>query len=124
MIERDTLAFGEWDAPITDGAQWIDTPVDEVCVYCGEHFKPGDNGAIMPTGLAQHRECGYRSVMGGIGHHVDHARYCRSELGPDAGLSKRESALLVWQHCVEGRPVAPVRLEALRLLNEIEVPDA
>lgn len=107
-------AFGEWDAPITDDAEWIDVPTGLVCVHCGEPFAEGDNGAIMPTGFAEHRECGYRGVMGGIGHHVDHARYCRGELGTDAGLSRRQSALLVWRHLVERDLVTEAELEELR----------
>jgi hypothetical protein len=35
-------------------------------------------------------------VTGGIGHLVDHNRYCRGEAGPDAGLSRRASSILVW----------------------------
>lgn len=84
---------------MTDDAEWLRSPpTDQTCVYCHEHFRSGDNGAIMPTGFAQHRECGLRSVMGGIGHHVNHPLYCGGELGPDAGLTYRESALLVWRH--------------------------
>jgi ribosomal protein L24E len=90
-------AFGEWDAPVTDEAEWIDTPVGATCMYCGESIQNGDNGAIMPNGYVQHRECSLRSVWGGIGHHVNHARYCGGELGPDAGLTYRESAILVWR---------------------------
>jgi hypothetical protein len=92
-------AFGVWDAPMTDDAEWLDAPpLNLACMYCLEHFRPGDSGAIMSTGFAQHRECGLRSVWGGIGHHVNHALYCGGELGPDAGLTYRESALLVWRH--------------------------
>ncbi len=43
-----------------------------------------------------HRECQLRTVMGGIGHLVDHERYCHG-VGPDAGLSRRRSSLLVWE---------------------------
>lgn len=98
-------AFGVWDAPITDGAEWLDEVPDMDCSFCDEHFQPGDNGAIMPMGYAQHRECGFRMVMGGIGHHIDHVRYSKGELGPDAGLSRRESALLVWKLLIDGEPV-------------------
>ena len=34
-------------------------------------------------------------VIGGIGHLIDHAHFCRSDAGPDAGLDYRTSALLV-----------------------------
>lgn len=111
-------AFGAWDAPATDGAQWVPVPLDAVCVHCREHFQPGDNGAIFPNGFAQHRECSLRSVMGGIGHLVDHGRYCHGELGPDAGLTYRQSAWLVWGHITRERaPVTVGELEALRRIE-------
>src|SRR5262245_22762969 len=77
-----SYGFGVWDAPMTDDATWLDAPPPGLaCLYCGEAFKPDDNGGII-CGTPQHRECGLRVVMGGIGHHVNHAKYCRSELGP------------------------------------------
>jgi hypothetical protein len=112
--EPRVRAFGVWDAPMTDDAEWIDAPVGAVCMFCQEAIADGDNGAVMPTGLVQHRECSLRGVMGGIGHHVDHARYCHGELGPDAGLSYRQSALLVWRHAVEGESVTDAELADLR----------
>jgi hypothetical protein len=108
-------AFGVWDAPVTDDAEWLDSaPTDMACMYCQEAFVEGDNGAVMPTGHAQHRECSLRSVWGGIGHHIDHARYCGGELGPDAGLTYRQSALLVWRNVVDKKPTTEADLEELR----------
>jgi hypothetical protein len=107
-------AFGRWDAPITDGADWIDVPLGRMCVWCREPFQPGDSGAIMPAGHAEHKECSLRNVMGGIGHHVNHARYCHGELGPDAGLSRRKSAMLVWGLIVERLVVTEFDLDNLR----------
>src|SRR4051812_9531814 len=106
-------AFGVWDAPMTDGAEWIDVPTELACMFCRSFFEAGDNGAIMPTGFGQHRECSLRGVWGGIGHLVNHARYCHGELGTDAGLGYRQSALLVWRHAVEKRPVTEAELEHL-----------
>lgn len=105
--------FGTWDAPITDDAEPIDVPTDLRCWHCDEPFVDGDDGGIALTGLAEHKECGYRSVMGGIGHHIDHARYCRSDLGPDAGLTRRQSALLVWRLLVDHEPVTEADVAAL-----------
>jgi hypothetical protein len=97
MNTFQVVAFGDWDAPITDGAGWLaEAPVELKCFYCDEHFAEGDNGAIMPTGFAQHRECSLRGALGGIGHLVDHDYFCGGPLGPDAGLSFRASAMLVW----------------------------
>lgn len=117
-VEPPARVFGEWDAPITEDGVPIAVPVDRICMNCRERFQPGDNGAIMPNGFAQHRECGLRSVMGGIGHLVDHAHYCRSDHGPDAGFSYRQSALLVWQTICERRPVTRDDLERLRATHE------
>jgi hypothetical protein len=111
-------AFGEWDAPMTDGAEWIDVPTGLAGMFCRRQFEAGDNGAIMPAGFSQHRECVLRAVLGGIGHHVDHARYCRGELGPDAGLTYRQSALLVWRHAVEHEPVTDAELAELLQVQE------
>lgn len=112
-------AFGEWDAPITDGAEWLDeVPKGLFCMGCQELIVQGENGAIMPTGFAQHRECGLRMVMGGIGHLTDHDYYCRGELGPDAGLSYRLSALLAWQHFTHGQRFTIGELETYRVIGE------
>lgn len=62
------------------------------CDMCGEPM--GDEVSLSkPT--VMHRECGLRAVMGGIGHHLDHAHFCKSLGDPDAGLNYRTSALLV-----------------------------
>ena len=42
-----------------------------------------------------HRECGLREVIGGIGHLIAHEYWCRQKHDPDAGLTYRQSALLV-----------------------------
>jgi hypothetical protein len=107
-------AFGVWDAPLTDVAEWIEVPLELSCMHCVERFRAGENGAVFPTGYAAHRECHLRAVMGGIGHHVDHAHYCRSALGPDAGLTRRQSSLLVWSVLVDRKTVTRDDLERLR----------
>jgi hypothetical protein len=93
--------FGVWDAPVTDNDQPIATPVGSICAWCQKAVKEGDNGRITPMGFVEHRECSFRNVMGGIGHQVDHVRYCHGELGTDAGLSRRQSSLLVWEFAHE-----------------------
>lgn len=90
------MVFGHWDAPATDDDEPIAAPVGNICMYCKEAIQLGDNGRITPMGQIEHRECSLRAVMGGIGHLVDHDRYCR-DLGPDAGLGFRQSSLLVWE---------------------------
>lgn len=60
----------------------------EDCLLCGEAMAPDDDEAI-------HRECNLRAVMGGIGHLVAHEHWCVQRRDPDAGLTYRQSALLV-----------------------------
>lgn len=107
--------FGTWDAPATDDGVPIPVPETKGCLHCREAFKADDNGAVMPSGYATHRECALRSVMGGIGHLVNHRRYCVDRGCPDAGLSYRQSALLVWRLWVDHLPVTEEHLDAARV---------
>jgi len=71
-----------------------------VCGYCDElvdvDYEP-PNGATLAwlNGRPAHNECALRSAVGGIGHLLDHERWCITEGDPDAGHSYRESALQV-----------------------------
>lgn len=115
LSEGKMMYFGEkWDAPVTDDAEQIPTPTSLVCMHCWEHFAEGDRGTINLAGTAEHRECGLRSALCGIGHHVDHLRYCKGDLGPDAGLSRRVSAILVWAQFQRRARLAVEDIEALR----------
>ena len=98
--------FGVWDAPVTDDDIPIDPPIGQHCLWCEEDIQEGDNGRITSAGCVEHRECSLRNVMGGIGHLVDHVRYCHG-VGPDAGLSRRQSSLLVWEFFQETRFAEP-----------------
>lgn len=42
-----------------------------------------------------HRSCMLREVLGGIGHLIAHEYWCEQKHDPDAGLTRRQSALLV-----------------------------
>lgn len=75
------------------------------CVLCDEPIMLDDDPA-RPVGVADsdgnasirymHRECGLREVMGGVGHLVAHEYWCgEPRHDPDAGLTYRQSALLV-----------------------------
>ncbi len=64
------------------------------CYLCRETITPFEERADIVT-MDAHRECSLRSALGGIGHLIDHGHFCRGELGPDAGLDYRTSALLV-----------------------------
>jgi hypothetical protein len=74
-----------------------------ICFLCGEPVEPGERVAPGTwwidgdTSRAPHVECALRSVMGGIGHHLDHELWCIERDDPDGGQSYRESALAVWR---------------------------
>ena len=62
------------------------------CVLCEEAMDGEESGS---TAQPMHRACGLRSVIGGIGHLIDHDHFCNTARDPDAGLDYRTSALLV-----------------------------
>jgi hypothetical protein len=66
--------------PICDEA--IDSP-DTIVLYTEDGPRPS------------HRECMLREVMGGIGHHLGHEYWCTQRDDPDAGLTRRQSAVMV-----------------------------
>lgn len=77
------------------------TPDD--CAMCSEPVLPGEPTSPFPVHTADglkpmHVECALRSVMGGWGHHEDHALWCGKMNDPDGGLSYRESARRVYEH--------------------------
>lgn len=65
-----------------------------ICTLCDEALlRTEDRADIM--NMDCHRECALRMVLGGIGHLLDHTHFCQGELGTDAGLDYRTSALMV-----------------------------
>lgn len=100
--------FGEkWDAPATDEVEQEPTPVGVPCLDCGEPIIEGDRGFLMQCCDVDgwsvrpiHRECQFRNVMGGWGHHTDHDYWCGVMHDPDGGLGRRESSLRVWARYV------------------------
>ena len=70
-----------------------------ICFHCNEPILHAEDRADI-INMDSHRECALRTVIGGIGHLLDHAHFCHGELGPDAGLDYRTSSLLVdvWVH--------------------------
>lgn len=94
-----------WPSEICDGGRQLPTPVGELCVLCSELIAPHDQGVYIgtvatvdapPSLQPCHRECEFREVMGGIGHHRDHTYWCKEQHDPDGGLTSRQSALEVW----------------------------
>jgi tetrahydromethanopterin S-methyltransferase subunit E len=79
--------------PLAEGEEEV------ICELCNEEILPHHERANSRP-LVAHRECSLRSVIGGIGHLMDHAHFCGKMDDPDAGLSYRHSALLVdtWVH--------------------------
>jgi hypothetical protein len=63
-----------------------------LCELCGESCSEPFDGVRTMVG---HRECFLRESMGGIGHLIAHAYWCFERGDPDAGLTYRQSALLV-----------------------------
>ena len=93
--------FGEpWPSGVCEGGRQVETPVGEPCAFCLEPIATDDQGnfvGLASGGLAPvHRECSFRSVIGGIGHHLDHAYWCKQRGDPDGGRTRRQSALEVW----------------------------
>ena len=77
-------------------------PQFNTCPLCDEPIGPGHEGDISPTSLhtpegarQTHRSCMLREVIGGIGHLIAHDYWCTQHGDPDAGLTRRQSALLV-----------------------------
>ena len=102
----ERLYWGEdWGAPVCEGAVQSNTPPwGELCGYCREVIVEGESGTYTTMLWAQgpmlepvHKECSLRMVLGGIGHHLNHTRWCVEQRDPDGGMTFRESALLVWQ---------------------------
>lgn len=102
--------FGEpWPSGVCDDGIRVVTPVGEHCVLCDVEVDLDDQGSFMtaleggageeliPRRAPAHKECSLREVMGGIGHLENHELWCTQEHDPDAGLGRRQSALLVWQ---------------------------
>jgi hypothetical protein len=84
------------------------------CVFCDEELDGTDSSPDL-IGTAEgprgaHRQCMIRSARGGIGHLVAHEYWCGQHNDPDAGLTFRQSALLVatWIDVVGINPVTPI----------------
>lgn len=74
------------------------------CEHCGEAITLEDEPAVT-IGVMDakghgrqgfvHRTCQLREVTGGIGHLIAHEYWCLQKHDPDAGLTMRQSGLLV-----------------------------
>jgi hypothetical protein len=105
--EETVSYFGErWSAPVLDDARQVSTPVGQSCLLCAEPVVEGDRGfmrlafgdggaSLQPV----HRECEFRSVVGGLDHVEGRCRYVGhcGELREAAGRSVRQDALAVWE---------------------------
>lgn len=72
--------------------------IPEECVYCDEPVR-GEAGALVHTMEGPrhtHWKCGLREVVGGIGHLIAHDYWCVQRHDPDAGLTRFQSAQLVF----------------------------
>ncbi len=68
--------------------------MSDTCVLCSEAIGRGEEAVPIHPDRA-HRECALRAVVGGIGHHEDHQRWCNVAGDPDGGRTYRQSALEV-----------------------------
>lgn len=94
--------FGDpWPSGICEYGQRVATPVGHPCAMCKEPIEAHHQGTflgILSCYLTPvHRECSLRSVIGGIGHLEDCAKWCKELHDPDGGRSYRQSALEVWK---------------------------
>lgn len=112
MTERSFGSyFGEpWPSGVCDDGTPVPAPIGEPCANCEEAIVAGDRGSFIGNGVwpdrpalvPVHRECQLRMVLGGIGHHRDHAYWCHAMGDPDGGLGYRASALAVWEMLTRG----------------------
>lgn len=88
-----------------DDGDYCDTqakPRYPACMLCFDDVTPNDTAAdgtwYDQAGSVRvvHRECGLRSVLGGIGHLTNHDYWCKENVDPDGGHTYRRSAQLVW----------------------------
>src|SRR4051812_15862194 len=95
--------FGKpWDAPITDDAEQVPTPVGSSCIMCEEPIEDGDRGFITcywsPAGVALrpvHAECQNRPALGGANHTLGPCSGCGGDDAPDPpGVTRRQAAIL------------------------------
>lgn len=78
---------------------------DTTCLDCTEAIAEGQETVpIMkidadgkPEQTLVHKECMFRVVVGGIGHHENHQYWCVEMGDPDGGRTYRQSAIEVWQ---------------------------
>lgn len=106
-MDSPCFYFGEpWPAGLFDGpTEQIQTPIGYKCWYCTEEVKEDDQGTFIITAALpdhppvspQHRECSLRSVLGGVNCLL--GKCDEPDHSPDpVGVSKREGALLAWEH--------------------------
>ena len=75
--------------------------MSELSIWCDEDTSL-DN-VVSPeymmdgTKRRAHDDSALRQVLGGIGHLIAHEYWCLQKNDPDAGLTYRQSALLVYQ---------------------------
>lgn len=113
--------FGDktW-CPATDEGTQVDTPVDQNCLFCEEPIKEDDRGYMRPFGVGQsvglipaHRECDFRSIMGGV-NHMRGLCSCQGGTEPPdpPEMTTREASQAAWDYYTSGT----------RFLSEISPP--
>lgn len=77
--------------------------MNSTCLFCNETILDTDlvsKQEIYYDGIKRksHVECAFRSVTGGIGHWMDHEKFCLQQHDSDAGFSWRQSARLAYAY--------------------------
>jgi len=67
-----------------------------ICVFCDEPIGKFDPWVPLNPAQYAHHECSMRSALGGIGHQIAHEYWCQQQHDPDAGLTYRQSAKMVY----------------------------
>jgi hypothetical protein len=70
---------------------------DHIVWLFTQHPYDPNRGYVSIGMNAAHRECQFREVMGGIGHHEDHVRWCLTEHDTDGGRTRHQSSIEVWE---------------------------
>lgn len=77
----------------------VETPVGDLCGWCGEAIKEGDSGVVIDhvgvkiTPHPHHQECFLRSIIGSVGHIRRECSCWGGDMEDPEGMTKREAAI-------------------------------
>jgi hypothetical protein len=105
MLQNVVYYFGRpWEAEILDGAEPIETPVEQKCYQCDEEIIDGDRGFLRAVHRVSgakiepvHRECDFRAVAGSLGHQLQMCSCYGGTFEDPQELTRREAAIVLWR---------------------------